>query len=274
MAKKFFLLSCLLVFIMNAGYSQITETKNETKSESQDNPLKGLKKAGPEDLDPSKPIMLDPNSTPIYFENLTLVKEEDFMNALMSGDFRPEPYVDSDKNLKAFVLRKTTETEKKQMLEMQKSMRQPNQERSELLGKKASPFTVKDITGKTYSLKKLKGKVVVLNFWFVECKPCVMEIPDLNKLVDKYKGKDVVFIGLATNDKTRIENFIKNTPFNYQIISDSKAVAEMYKVSSYPTHIVIDKNSIIKYFSVGLSPTTISDIDEKIDWFLNIEKYR
>ena len=274
MAKNYFFMSCLLVFIMSTGYSQITEPKNDTKSEHQENPLKDLKKAGHEDLDPSKPIMLDPSSTPIYFENLTKLKEDDFMKAMMSGEYVPEPYVDNDKNLKAFVLRKATDLEKKQMLEMQKSMRQPAPERNELLGKKSIPFTVEDIYGKTYSIKKLKGKVIVLNFWFVECKPCVMEIPELNKLVEKYKGKDVVFIGLATNNKTRIENFIKNTPFNYQIISDSKAVAEMYKVSSYPTHIVIDKNSIIKYFSVGLSPTTISDLDEKIDWLLNIEKYR
>jgi peroxiredoxin len=101
-----------------------------------------------------------------------------------------------------------------------------------------------------------------------------MEIPELNKLVEKYKGKDVVFIGLATNDKTRIENFIKNTTFKYQLVPESTEVAAKYKVNSYPTHIVIDKNSIIKYFSVGLSPTTISDLDEKIDWLLNIEKYR
>ena len=125
-----------------------------------------------------------------------------------------------------------------------------------------------DISGKKYSLDKLKGKVIVINFWFVECKPCVMEIPELNDLVDKYNGKEVVFLGFATNDKSKIENFLKTKTFKYNIIADSKEVAGLYKVNSYPTHLVIDTNSIISNYMIGLGPTTVKDLDKTIESLL------
>ena len=54
-------------------------------------------------------------------------------------------------------------------------------------------FAAVDMNGNSYSLGILKGKVVVINFWFVECKPCVIEMPELNEIVEKYKSEEVVF---------------------------------------------------------------------------------
>ena len=51
-----------------------------------------------------------------------------------------------------------------------------------LLNKPAPDFTLKDLTGKKWRLSQLKGKTVVLNFWFTTCPPCIQEIPDLNEL--------------------------------------------------------------------------------------------
>jgi len=52
---------------------------------------------------------------------------------------------------------------------------------------------------KTYSLSSLKGKIFVINFWFLECKPCVIEIPELNKIVEKHKSEEVLFLAFAMN---------------------------------------------------------------------------
>jgi thiol-disulfide isomerase/thioredoxin len=87
------------------------------------------------------------------------------------------------------------------------------QNSSDLIGKEAFPFSATDISGNNYSLDELKGKVIVINFWFVECKPCVMEMPELNKLVEKHKNKEVVFLGFANNDKPKIEKFLKTKSF-------------------------------------------------------------
>jgi thiol-disulfide isomerase/thioredoxin len=230
--------------------------------------LKNLKKAKPGDIEPGTPLMLDPSSTPMYDENFRLIKEHEFMKIITSGDYVPEPYIDSNKVVKAFVFRKATEVEKEQMMKMQSNMGNPDQGKSEFVGKQAEPFSVTDISGKQFTLEKLKGKVLVINFWFVECKPCVMEMPELNYLVDKYKGKEVVFLGFATNNKSKIESFLKTNAYKYNVIANSKEVAALYKVNYYPTHLIIDENSIISYYTSGLGPTTMKDLDKQIEMLL------
>jgi peroxiredoxin len=269
--KKIILLATLaLLFVVSNLNAQKNNTKKTANSAQKENPLKGLKKAGPNDLDPSKPIMLDPFNTPIYFENLSRLKPEEFMNAMMSGDYVPEPYIDKKANIKVIVLRKAGEEEKKQMLEMRQGMMESHtsDEGEEMKGKAAAKFSVTDINGKAFSLDELKGKVLVLNFWFIECKPCVSEMPELNKLVEKYKGKEVVFIGFATNDKAKLQKFLSSNKFSYNIIPDSKEVADSYNVKGFPTHIVIDRESIIRYYTLGLGPTTMSDLEKMIQSLL------
>ena len=256
-----------IITFVNIANAQV---KNEPKDTLIVKPeiFNSLKKAEPGDIESGTPMMLNPSTTPMYYENFVLIKEGDFIKIMLSGDYIPESYIDSNKVVKAFLLRKATELEKEQMKQMQANMQNPGQNKSELIGKEAFPFSVTDISGKKYSLDKLKGKVIVINFWFVECKPCVMEIPELNDLVDKYNGKEVVFLGFATNDKSKIENFLKTKTFKYNIIADSKEVAGLYKVNSYPTHLVIDTNSIISNYMIGLGPTTVKDLDKTIESLL------
>jgi peroxiredoxin len=181
------------------------------------------------------------------------------MKIMSSRDYIPEVYIDSNKEVKAFVLRRATAMEKSQMIEME--MEDDMSGKSDLIGKKAIPFSVSDIAGNRFDLDDLKGKVIVLNFWFVECKPCVMEMPDLNKLVEKYKGSEVVFLGLAINEKPAIETFLKTTTFNYTIIPDAKAAIRSYNINAFPAHIVIDRNSTVSFSTTGLAPNTIETID-------------
>ncbi|MDB9836330.1 TlpA family protein disulfide reductase [Flavobacteriaceae bacterium] len=126
-------------------------------------------------------------------------------------------------------------------------------------------FSAKDMNGKTYSLSSLKGKVVVINFWFVECKPCVIEMPELNEIVQKYKSEKVVFLAFALNEQPKIESFLKKHAFDYTILPDSGAVIGDYKIKSYPAHIILDQNSKIAFSTRGLSNSTASEIDEAIE---------
>jgi peroxiredoxin len=228
-------------------------------------PLKGLKKAGPEDLDRSKQIMLDPESTTVYFEDGKQIKGNEFMQVMMSGNYVPEPYVDEQKEIKAFVLRPATEEEKKQM----QSMFAQTEDMGGPAGKEAKPFTVRDIKGNKYSLEKLKGKIVVVNFWFMECKPCRMEMPELNKVVDDYKRKDIVFLGMSTNSASQLNTFLATTEFKYNVIPDSGMVAGSYGVTGFPTHVVIDRDSKIAYFASGFGPGTVDRLKSEIEKLVN-----
>lgn len=263
MAKKTGMIVLSLLIFLSYSNAQVNREVKDTLVVKSADPLKGLIKAGPNDLDPNIPIMLDGITTPVFSENLSLIQGDDFMKAMMSAEYIPEAFIDSNKVVKAFVLRKATEQEKVQMRGMQNDNDLQNENVN--IGKEAFPFLVTDIFGNTYSLEKLKGKVIVINFWFVECKPCVMEIPELNDLVDKYKGKDVVFLGFATSDKSKIEKFLKTKTYKYNIIADCKVEAKVYNIKYFPAHLIIDKNSVIAYSVFGLYPTTISDLDKKIE---------
>lgn len=117
---------------------------------------------------------------------------------------------------------------------------------AEMLNNPATEFEGKDLEGKIWSLKELRGKTVILNFWFTSCAPCIKEIPELNKLVDEYKNKDVVFLGLTYNTPQQVEAFLKRRAFNYTQLPNSGEISSNYNIFYFPTSFVIDKNGIIK----------------------------
>lgn len=232
------------------------------------NPLSGLKLAGPGDIDSGTPMMLDPMSMPMYDQQLQKINPADFMKIMMSNEYIPEPYVDEKKAVKAFVLRKATEDEKAMMAKMQQGRMGVVQEESPLVGTQAIDFDVTDIKGKKYKLSELKGKVVALNFWFVECKPCIMEMPELNELVEEFKGKEVVFLAIAINNQKQLKKFLKTTNFNYKVISSGQSVSDSYGIKGFPTNIIIDQNGLIQYASTGIGPNNKVNLQKEINKLL------
>ena len=122
-----------------------------------------------------------------------------------------------------------------------------------LKGCDAIDFNTTNINDKELILSELKGKIIVLNFWFTTCMPCLKEIPELNKLVDKNDADDVVFIGFARDDKDRLLKFFnKFGEFKYIIVPESYAIADMYKVVAWPQSMVIDRNGKVYKSWAGL----------------------
>ncbi len=111
----------------------------------------------------------------------------------------------------------------------------------------------------------MKGKIVVFNFWFINCPPCKREIPELNKLVEKYKDKnDVVFIAVALDEKSDLKDFLKTTPFNYTIVDAGRWIAAEIGINTFPTNVVVDQNGIVQFHATGYSLSLPSWIDKTI----------
>lgn len=142
---------------------------------------------------------------------------------------------------------------------------QENNKKKLVAGDKAPDFSVTDINGNLFSLQGLKGKVVVINCWFIACHPCVQEIPEISAIAEKYKEKNVVFIGLTPDGKTEVEVFLKTHEFKYNIVPESKETIKKFNVFIYPTNIVIGKNSKIAYSDPGFDTSIISHLDKIID---------
>lgn len=133
-------------------------------------------------------------------------------------------------------------------------------------GDAIEPFSTRDINGNKIKLKELRGKVVVLNFWFIGCPACMQEIPELNKLVDDYKSNpNVVFLALALDENYDLKKFLKTTPFNYDIIGGGRYIADYYKINLYPTSVVLDKEGKVAFHTVGFAPNSPYWLHKTID---------
>jgi len=113
--------------------------------------------------------------------------------------------------------------------------------------KRAFPgFSVKSLDGKKYDLATLRGRIVVLNFWFIACGPCKAEMPDLNKLVKDYEGKGVTFLAMTFDDAESLKAFLKESAFSYEIIPDSQELIDKLEVTTFPAHYVINQQGEIE----------------------------
>lgn len=130
--------------------------------------------------------------------------------------------------------------------------------------KTAPGFEVMDMEGNTVDLESLKGKVVALNFWFIGCKPCILEMPELNELVEKYKEQDVEFVALALDDKNQLTPFLQRTAFDYQVIPKARTVSRLYEVPSYPSHFLLDREGKVQFFQAGYNGALTTVLDRKI----------
>lgn len=116
----------------------------------------------------------------------------------------------------------------------------PEEKVNSYLNKKFPNTTFYDLNGNTTTLNDLKGKPIVINFWFTRCKPCIEEIPILNKLVKKY-GDKVHFISITPDEKETISKFLKTHEFNYIHLVNARSFFNEIGSNSYPKNIFIDK---------------------------------
>ncbi len=80
-----------------------------------------------------------------------------------------------------------------------------------------------DENGKPQALKQWQGKVIVLNFWATWCPPCREEMPELSELNKNYQGKNVVVLGVSTDDVPTIKKFTEESKVSYPLLAADMA---------------------------------------------------
>lgn len=87
--------------------------------------------------------------------------------------------------------------------------------------------------------EKLKGKVVVVSFWYIGCSPCRAEMPGMNTLVAKYRDK-VEFLSFSKDDPKRLRDFLKKNSVDFEVIPNSFDLDQKFcVVAGLPTSMVI-----------------------------------
>jgi thiol-disulfide isomerase/thioredoxin len=175
----------------------------------------------------------------------TQIDLDTFMKVMDTGEFFIEPLTDTDGN-PYFQLRKASEREKLMMkgMDARQSKKGP-----------APVFSFIDMEGNSITSENTKGKVVVLNFWFTSCPPCIEELPQINALYEKFKNnKDIVFAAVTFEQPDKIEKFLKRFELKYPIVASQGPIAQKYSGGGYPTNVVLDREgNYHKYVGGGHS---------------------
>jgi peroxiredoxin len=116
-------------------------------------------------------------------------------------------------------------------------------------GSLAPVFNAPILGGKTLTADYLRGKVVVLNFWFIGCPGCLTEIPKLNALAAKFnENSDVVFIAVAPDSPQALQQFLAHERFDYQMVGGGRVIINEFAFAGFPRNIVIGKDGRIAYW--------------------------
>jgi cytochrome c biogenesis protein CcmG/thiol:disulfide interchange protein DsbE len=114
----------------------------------------------------------------------------------------------------------------------------------------APAFSLASLDGTTdYKVGGKRDKVLIINFWAAWCAPCELEAPDLKDIYEKHKDKlDLYAVNATKYDKLReAKDFVKEQELKFPILTDAKGnVGDMYKVFSYPTSFIVDRDGVIR----------------------------
>lgn len=128
----------------------------------------------------------------------------------------------------------------------------------------AESVTLKDFDGKTSTFKELRGKVVIIHFWSDRCPAEKHADPVVKKLEDYYKGKDVVLIGIASNQNELGEEPAKDADhskaysnlrkklgevgYSHRIFADhGNKLSDLFQARSTPHCFVVDAKGVLRY---------------------------
>ena len=138
------------------------------------------------------------------------------------------------------------------------------------IGMEAPNFSGKNIKSELEeTLTQYRGKVVLLDFWYLSCAPCRQLMPILNKINEKYKNEDFVLLGVNTNDKNAsdIKNYINKNSFSYKQWYLPSKEEQFYGIKAAPTTILIDKTGKVVFVEEGFQ----KEIEKTLTIFIEKE---
>ncbi|MBW7452912.1 TlpA family protein disulfide reductase [Paenibacillus sepulcri] len=136
----------------------------------------------------------------------------------------------------------------------------------------APTLELPDLNDNKVAIGGKQDKLVLINFWASWCYPCELEAPDMEELSQAYGGRvDLYGINATSYDKERqAREFVDEQKLTFPILMDRDGNAtDLYKVSSFPTSLLIDSQGIVRERITGV--ISRQEWQERIDKWLKVE---
>lgn len=140
------------------------------------------------------------------------------------------------------------------------------------IGDDAPLFTGNNFeTGDEFKLEDYIGKnIIIVDFWYTHCPPCVRAMPHLSELYSKYESKGLKIFGINSVDNQErsipnLEKFLSKRKLSYDVILAQPSVDIRYKINGYPTMYVVGMDGKIEFIEVGFDQEKLKKITDVIE---------
>lgn len=208
----------------------------------------GDKKLKEAEADVRRALALDPSNTVAHYDlGFILLKQEKDLEGIAE--------------LKAFTA--LPGIKESDLAEAQRVIANPIRAREPF----APEFSFTSHERQPVSNASLRGKVVLMDFWGTWCPPCRESVPTLQNLQKKYAGRGFELVSVSSDDDEEVwQTFIAAQKMNWtEYIDLSGEILERFKIESFPTYIVVDKDGVMRFRQSGYGETTQAELEDAIN---------
>jgi peroxiredoxin len=147
-------------------------------------------------------------------------------------------------------------------------------DRGGLVGNPAPDFDVTAVAGAhgTISLKQLRGKVVLVDFWGTFCSPCKSSFPKLQELNAKYGGSGLQIVGISEDeaeDKGKISGFASTYGAKFAVAWDEdRSISGRYQPETMPSSFLIDRKGVVRFAHAGFRTGDEATLEKEVQELL------
>ncbi len=138
---------------------------------------------------------------------------------------------------------------------------------SPTVGEPAPALVVPELSGETFDLAKLRGKVVVVNFWATWCPPCRQEMPALNAFYGQYHSSGVEMIGISLDrprDRSDVQKVMQAFSYPAAILEDAQT-NDFGDPAELPETFVVDRSGVVRdWFTPDKTPVTEKSLSDAV----------